>query len=168
MRPLPAFAAVSLLALSSCLETEEDIEVRPDGSVQVTLRASGNLWDVAAGYPLPFGGAWEPVDDTTRLWVREVARATGGALVRERLEAGAWTPYRLRRLILFGLSPQLDFSGFHTRLNNDQAISPPTSEISFENRWGDSTPNDALWVSRRNPGCWRERLARQPAHTTRS
>jgi len=93
MRPHPALAVVSLLALGSCLENEEDIEVRPDGSIQVTLRAGGNLWDLAAGYPLPFGGAWEPIDDTTRLWMREVAPATGGARVRERLEAGAWTPY---------------------------------------------------------------------------
>jgi hypothetical protein len=93
MKPIHTLVLLSPLVLPACLETEEEIEVRTDGSLAVTLRAEGNLWDLAAGHPLPLGGPWEPRDEATRAWVREVGPATGGE-ARARLEQGAWAAYK--------------------------------------------------------------------------
>ena len=94
MQPTPALAtALALLALGSCLENEEEIEVRPDGSIDVTMRSSGNLWDLTHGHPIALAGPWRPLDDLTSLWVSEVGPDTGSRATRERIEAGAWAPY---------------------------------------------------------------------------
>ncbi len=92
MRLTSALAVAPLLFLGSCLETEEEIEVRADGSLEVHLRVEGDLSDLAAGHALPLGGPWVPLDDVTQQWVREIGPATGGARTRERIESGAWTP----------------------------------------------------------------------------
>jgi len=82
--------AACLLA-SACLENEESIEVRPDGSIEVELSAKGDAADLTRGYSVPLQGPWQPRDDLTRAWVRDLGPATGGAAVQERFAAGAWT-----------------------------------------------------------------------------
>ena len=75
----------------ACLENEESIEVRPNGSVRVTLRAKGDVEDLTQGHALPLHGPWQPVDQGTRTWVEVFGAATGGAEVRARFDAGAWS-----------------------------------------------------------------------------
>jgi hypothetical protein len=116
MRPTTALAAVTLFTLASCLENEEEIEVHTDGSVEVTLRATGNLWDLSGGHPLPLGGAFEPLDEATRAWIDDVGAATGGAKVRERLEAGAWAAFK---------NPEKDHQGLAVRASFDDVDQLP-------------------------------------------
>ena len=54
-----AIAAVLILAfLPACLENEEEITVRPDGSCSVRVLAKGQAQDFAEGYPIPCGTEW--------------------------------------------------------------------------------------------------------------
>lgn len=63
------------LLLPACRETEEEITVRPDGSLHVELQAKGNVEDLADGYPIPLGGPWEARNDETRAWLARFADA---------------------------------------------------------------------------------------------
>lgn len=48
--------------LPSCLENEEEITFRPDGSASVRYRVSGDLRDLADGHPLPTAEGWVLLD----------------------------------------------------------------------------------------------------------
>ena len=65
-------AALAAAALVACIENEEAIVVREDGSVSVTLRAEGDAPDLANGYPLPLGGPWQPQGVDTAMWLRRI------------------------------------------------------------------------------------------------
>jgi hypothetical protein len=69
MKPVVATALALALSLSACLEIEETVEVRADGSVSVSVRAKGDPEDLAAGFPLPTWGAWRAADDVTLAWL---------------------------------------------------------------------------------------------------
>jgi len=75
------FLAAALALSSSCLETEEEIQVAPDGSVDVRIAAKGGRADFADGYPLPVDGAesWSPSNEETRIWRAHFARPDAGA-----------------------------------------------------------------------------------------
>lgn len=63
---------LALLACTStaCLENEEELAIRPDGSVTVRMSAkSKQETDLADGYPLPFDGAWRAANAATREWL---------------------------------------------------------------------------------------------------
>ena len=85
----PALLAACLLS-SACLENEESIEVRPDGSVQVGITASGDVEDLTRGYSLPLHAPWQALDSVTRAWKTLFGPGTGGPEVRARYEAGVW------------------------------------------------------------------------------
>jgi len=89
MKIAPALLATCLLT-AACLENEEDIKIRPDGSVRVTLKSTGDVQDLTRGYALPLHAPWQPVTPTTRTWIETFGGATGGAAVRARHDAGAW------------------------------------------------------------------------------
>jgi len=88
MRHAKRLLLLSLL-LCACLENEEEIVVRPDGTARVTLRAKGDLPDLAGGYPIPLDAPWVPESEDARRWIAEVGAWTGGAGVLERARA-AW------------------------------------------------------------------------------
>ncbi len=80
-------ASVLLIAtlLVSCVENEEVIEVREDGSIEVVVAAaSDQIDDLTDGYSVPLHGPWTPVDATTEAWVTNVGRDTGSPEVRSR------------------------------------------------------------------------------------
>jgi len=52
-------AALALAFLPACLENEEEITVRPDGSCSVRIKVKGDAQDFAQGYPLPTGPEWK-------------------------------------------------------------------------------------------------------------
>lgn len=85
----PALLAACLLT-SACLENEETVEVRPNGSVRVTLRAEGDIDDLTHGHSLPLNGPWQAANADTLAWLEALGPATGGAGVRTQFEAGAW------------------------------------------------------------------------------
>jgi hypothetical protein len=58
-----------LLPLAACLEIEEEVEVRADGSASVTVRAKGDQPDLDEGFPVPTWGAWRGADATTLAWL---------------------------------------------------------------------------------------------------
>ncbi len=58
---LPALAALALLVLPACLENEEEITIRPDGTCRVRVTAKGQSQDFAEGYPIPSGEEWKVV-----------------------------------------------------------------------------------------------------------
>jgi len=54
-----ALAALSALLLASaCIESEEEIEVRSDGSLAVSVKCTGGASDLATGFALPLGQPW--------------------------------------------------------------------------------------------------------------
>jgi hypothetical protein len=73
------------VCVSSCLENEEEITVRPDGSVSVRMSAHGKPDDLADGYPISLDAPWIGDSETTATWLRDVGRDTGSARVRENL-----------------------------------------------------------------------------------
>jgi len=81
LRPL---ALAALLLLPACLESEEELRVHDDGSVDVRWRVNGDAADLAAGFPLPLGGPWRTADAGAERWLAEVGPATGGEGVRAR------------------------------------------------------------------------------------
>ncbi len=86
----PFLAALALpLLFASCLENEETIQVRPDGSVHVKLVAKGDIVDLTDGYPLPLGGPWIPSGDAP-MWLEHVGPDTGSAYVQERADQIDW------------------------------------------------------------------------------
>lgn len=58
---LPILAALACFLLPACLENEEDLTIRPDGSCSVRVRAKGQSQDFAEGYPIPSGEEWKVV-----------------------------------------------------------------------------------------------------------
>ena len=72
MKPILA-AALSFLFLPACLETQEEIAVRPDGSCSVRVVVKGQAQDFAEGYPIPVGAEWKLVsadEPDYPLWLR--------------------------------------------------------------------------------------------------
>ena len=55
MRTSLLLALSSLLLLSSCLENEEEITVRADGSVAVRVAVRGDADDIEERHPCPSG-----------------------------------------------------------------------------------------------------------------
>lgn len=87
--------ALSLLAfltflLPACLENEEEIEVRADGSVRVTLRSSGDHPDLGDGFALPLDPAWRSASEDTDLWLARIGQDTGSAATRAALAHFVW------------------------------------------------------------------------------
>ena len=79
--------ALALLVLSTgCLETTEDVDVRPDGSLHVEITAKGPVTDLADGYPLPLSGPWRANNAETLAWLRDVGNDTGSAGTRAAAE----------------------------------------------------------------------------------
>ncbi len=72
------------LASGACLEVEEEVEVRPDGSLAVALVAKGDPQDFAQGYPLPSSRPWRGSDAAGVAWL---AGEAPGKDVPVRLEA---------------------------------------------------------------------------------
>ncbi len=85
---LPLLSA--LLVLPACLENEEEITVRPDGSVEVTVRAKGDPGDLADGYAVPLGVPWKPETPDTARWLSEVGNDTGSAAIQTRANEVDW------------------------------------------------------------------------------
>lgn len=85
--PTPRLCVLALPLLSlSCLENEEEITVRPDGSLHVTVSAEGDLADLAEGYAVPLAAPWLPASDDAREWLARVGPSTGGAQTLGRVE----------------------------------------------------------------------------------
>src|SRR5260221_188934 len=92
MKTAPTFSALALtgalaLTISSCLDNDEEITVRPNGSVTVQISARGKAKDLADGYPVPLEGPWVAENDATREWIRLLGADTGSAAVRGNLDA---------------------------------------------------------------------------------
>jgi hypothetical protein len=88
MKTLALPALFTLLALTSaCVDRDETIEVKPDGSCHVVMHAKGKVDDLGDGYALPFDAPWTIASDDARTWVSELAAATGGPGLRERIAA---------------------------------------------------------------------------------
>jgi hypothetical protein len=79
--------AALALALTACLENEEEITIAPDGSATVIVRAKGRPGDLAEGYAVPLGGPWTTDDPSTLEWIRRLGPDTGSAVVRANLAA---------------------------------------------------------------------------------
>jgi hypothetical protein len=91
MRTVPiAIACLQVLALSACLENEEELVVHPDGSVDATLRAKGNLSDFGDGYALPLGSPWIPGGGDTERWLESIGADTGSPRTRAALAGADW------------------------------------------------------------------------------
>jgi len=58
-----------LASFAACLEVEEDVTVRSDGSVVVVVKAKGDRADLEDGFPVPTWGAWRGADKTTVDWL---------------------------------------------------------------------------------------------------
>jgi hypothetical protein len=78
------------LAAGGCLKNEETIEVRPDGSLRVVVRASGDRMDLAGGFPLPLGQAVLAGNAQTQTWIERLGPDTGGDEVLARAAALDW------------------------------------------------------------------------------
>ncbi|MEM7309217.1 MAG: hypothetical protein AAF682_21210 [Planctomycetota bacterium] len=82
-----ASAAFALLGpLSGCLENEEVITVRADGSVHVAHSVKGDYADFAEGYSLPLHGPWTPANEEARSWLRHLVADTGSTELREAMK----------------------------------------------------------------------------------
>jgi hypothetical protein len=85
MKPLIVCASALAICLSACLDNEEDISIRTDGSASVRLSAEGDAKDLADGYPLPLAAPWVADGAQTLDWIRLVGPDTGSAATRENL-----------------------------------------------------------------------------------
>ena len=85
-----SLTVTALLLTPACLENEEEIEIRPDGSVRITVGASGDFMDFTDGFPVPLDVAWEPQTLDTRRWLALVGNDTGSAAVQERAPQVKW------------------------------------------------------------------------------
>ncbi len=65
--------AVAACAAAGCVETEERIDVRADGSMRIRIEAKGDPGDLADGHPVPLGEPWRARDDATARWVGAMA-----------------------------------------------------------------------------------------------
>jgi len=84
---LPWLAPLLLLA-PACLENEEELDIAPDGSVEATLVASGDLADLEDGYPIPLEAPWRASSEDARSWAR-IAGGTEDRGAKKRLEVRA-------------------------------------------------------------------------------
>jgi hypothetical protein len=85
MRARTALLLLALVA-GGCLENEEEIEIRPDGSAHVVLRAKGDAADLCTGYALPLAAPFAPANDAASEWLASFAPDTGGPEARARRE----------------------------------------------------------------------------------
>lgn len=85
-----ATACLQVLTLCACLENEEELVVHPDGSVDVTLRARGDVTDLGDGYALPLGGPWIPSSGDTERWLASIGTDTGSPRTRAALAVADW------------------------------------------------------------------------------
>lgn len=83
-------AALAVLCLASCLENEEEIVVRADGSVAVNVKAHGDFSDLTSGYAVPLGGPWVPGGGDTMAWLNHVGPDTGSDAVRRNAGQVDW------------------------------------------------------------------------------
>lgn len=87
---LPVALALVLPLAAACLENEEQIEIRPDGSVRLTVVARGDAADLAEGYPVPLEAPWELASVDAKRWVERFGASTGSPEVRARLDEIGW------------------------------------------------------------------------------
>lgn len=85
MKLLRITASLALIALAACVENEEEITIRPDGSASVRVAAKGKADDLADGYGVPLAAPWTATNDETLEWMRVLGQDTGSAAVRANL-----------------------------------------------------------------------------------
>ncbi len=87
MTKTPAIACVGLLLLAGCLENEENILVRPDGSVVISLRSKGDRADLLSGSPIPQFAPWiaEDLETAARFGREEVPASEEGKVDKEEM-----------------------------------------------------------------------------------
>jgi hypothetical protein len=88
MRKASILLAVLVLG---CVENEEKVVVRPDGSLDVSMSAKGDSSDLVDGYVLPLSGAWRALDDTTLAWIERIGPDTGSPASKANLAARGWS-----------------------------------------------------------------------------
>jgi len=77
-----------LASLAACLEVEESVAVRPDGSVHVVVAAKGDRADLENGFPLPTWGAWRGANEATVNWL------CGAGSAKDSLELAVQADFR--------------------------------------------------------------------------
>lgn len=82
---LPIAAVLVLALLPACLENEEQITVRPDGSCSVRVSSKGQAQDFAEGYPLPTGSEWSVLRADVPEYLGWLRAATPSEELRKRL-----------------------------------------------------------------------------------
>lgn len=90
MKPLHTLLLLPALALCACIENEEEITIRSDGSLSVRVAAHGDASDFTHGYPVPLHAPWRAGGDHLRRWTAEVGTDTGSTQVRARFQPGDW------------------------------------------------------------------------------
>jgi hypothetical protein len=85
MKLLKITASLALIALAACVENEEEITIRPDGSAHVRVAAKGKADDLADGYGVPLAAPWTATNDETLEWMRVLGQDTGSTAVRANL-----------------------------------------------------------------------------------
>ena len=85
MKLLIIAASLALISLSACVENEEEITIRPDGSATIRVSAKGKADDLADGYSVPLAAPWTATNDETIEWMRALGSDTGSAAVRANL-----------------------------------------------------------------------------------
>jgi hypothetical protein len=88
MKSLMIAACALAISLSACVENEEEITIRPDGSASLRVSAKGKVEDLADGYGVPLAAPWTATSPDTLEWIRRIGSDTGSAAVRE--NARAW------------------------------------------------------------------------------
>lgn len=83
MKSLMVLACALSIGLSACVENEEEITIRPDGSASVRLAAKGKVEDLSDGYGLPLSAPWIATTPDTSEWLRRLGSDTGSPAVRE-------------------------------------------------------------------------------------
>ena len=79
-----------LLTLTACLENEEFVEVRTNGSVVVKQLVKGDIVDLPTGYNVPLGAPWIPLDDGAKRWLQHLGSDSGSLEVQARADALDW------------------------------------------------------------------------------
>lgn len=74
----PCTLLLLCLFTTACLENEEKITIRADGSVHVQIAAEGEIADLADGYPVPLRAPWTALTRSAERWIEVVGPATGG------------------------------------------------------------------------------------------
>jgi len=81
---------LSLLLPLSCLDYEETLVIRPDGSATMTVEARGDLGDLADGYAVPLHAPFVPDSPETLRWLADVAPDTGSRTAMENVRQVNW------------------------------------------------------------------------------